>query len=463
MTDFDTIVIGAGAAGICAAGLLAREGQNVMLVEASPHLGGRGLAVDDQGFRVSLGGHLMEDPGSGLVRIAAELGHQIERGPISSDLAVWDHEAGRWGSIRDRYRNSNRDELAAVIDAIVSTPYADFDDWDDRPLRDWITQHTTDPGVIDMLEFITVLECMTERWYDHSASDNLYVRKLHYTEARKAGFSFWPVGGWDGMWTSLADAAKRFGADIVTGRRVNRVIVHDHKVSGVALASRSALPNAVFDEDVLTADAVISTLPVWNVLDILPLDVLPEWYIEQIRFLAQDKFRMALLGLQIAVEDPCPAIDRLELSTWLRTPSTTFAGFLFEQTAMDPATAPPGCHLYVMGAVVPPTLARDRAWARRSMALFEEDMKTMYPGFRHEVWQRRSLVLDPPFGVVQMPGLVGRYRPHWRAPNVEGLWFASETFRSRMIGTDRAARAALTVVEEMLGRRLWPLAEGWRY
>ncbi len=46
------------------------------------------------------------------------------------------------------------------------------------------------------------------------------------------------------------------------------------------------------------------------------------------------------------------------------------------------------------------------------------------------------------------------YRPHWRAPNVDGLYFASETFRSRGIGVDRASRAGLTVVEDILGKRL---------
>ena len=40
--------------------------------------------------------------------------------------------------------------------------------------------------MIDLFEFIAVLECMTEDWWDHSASDNLYVRKMHYTEKRMA-------------------------------------------------------------------------------------------------------------------------------------------------------------------------------------------------------------------------------------------------------------------------------------
>ena len=65
--------------------------------------------------------------------------------------------------------------------------------------------------------------------------------------------------------------------------------------------------------------------------------------------------------------------------------------------------------------------------------------------------------------MISKPYLVGQYRPDWKVPSVDGLYFASETFKSRMIGTDRAARAALTVVEDYLGRRLWPIEESWRY
>ena len=87
----------------------------------------------------------------------------------------------------------------------------------------------------------------------------------------------------------------------------------------------------------------------------------------------------------------------------------------------------------------------------------------MYPVLANPVWRRRHLVHNPSFGVIQKPGLVGVYRPHWRAPNVDGLYFASETFRSRGIGVDRASRAALTVVEDMLGKRLPGFENTWRY
>jgi hypothetical protein len=136
---------------------------------------------------------------------------------------------------------------------------------------------------------------------------------------------------------------------------------------------------------------------------------------------------------------------------------------MFDQSAMDPSCSPPGTHLHVMGSIIPGSKGRDREWCRDTMLAFERDIETMWPGFAKPIWRRRHLVFEPSFGVIQMPGLVGRYRPHWRAPNVEGLWFASETFRSRGIGTDRAARAALTCVEDYLGGRISTFGDGWRY
>ena len=463
MTKYDVAVIGAGAAGLAAAGLLAKEGKSVILLEKTGILGGRGLQVDDEGFRVSLGGHLVEDPGSGIVKIAKELGFDIEQGPMSSDMAVWDHENETWGSIRDRYTGANRAELKKVIKTIVETPYEDFDEWDDRPLRTWLAQHTSDEGVIDVFEYITVLESMTDNWYDHAASDALYTRKLHLGEAQKNGFSFWPVGGWDGMWNRFEQAVRRLGADVRMNTPVSRIVIENGDVKGVMVPVNGDLPNTDLQEEFIEAGAVISTLPVWYVLNIIPDGTLPLWYENQIRYLAQDKFRVSLLGLHIATEEPVPILDRLELSTWLHTPRARLPGFLFEQTSMDPSTAPDGVYLYSMGGVIPGSKGRDREYLRTTMDQFQADMEQMYPGFENSVWTRRSLIFDPPFGVIQMPMLVGKFRPHWQAPNIENLWFASETFNSRMIGTDRAARAALTCVEEYLGRRLWSLDDGWRY
>ena len=158
-----------------------------------------------------------------------------------------------------------------------------------------------------------------------------------------------------------------------------------------------------------------------------------------------------------------PVLDRRELSTWLHTPTAGVSGFMFEQTALDPSTAPEGKFLYVAGGMVPGARGRDDRYLREMFEKFERDLGTMIPGLAKPSWRRRHMVFEPSFGVIQKPGLVGVYRPHWRAPNVDGLYFASETFRSRGIGVDRAARAGLVVAEDILGRRLSGFEETHRY
>jgi len=463
MAKYDVVVIGAGAAGLSAGALLAKEGKRVVVLERAPYLGGRGSALTDEGYKLNVGGHLIEDSGSGLTKVFEHVGKRLIHGEVSKEMPVWDHEKGSWGSIRDRYAG-NKGELKKVITALMDTPYEELDRWDDKNLRQWITRYTTDQGVIDLFEFLAVLECLTDEWWDHSASDNLFVRKMHYEEKHMAAYSCWPGQGWDAMWQDLADAIVEHGGELRLGTGVDRVIIENREVKGVAVPRQPrVIPNEIFEEEVLEAPVVISTLPVWHVLNVVPEDELPDWYAGQIRFLAQDQFRVSWLGLYLATEEPVTMFDPRELSTWLRTPTTDTPGFMFDQSAMDPSTAPPGVHLHVMGGVIPGSRGRDKRYLREMFEKFEEGMVQMYPGFKNAIFRRRHLVFEPSFGVIQKPALVGTFRPHWRAPNIEGLYFASETFRSRGIGTDRAARAALTVVEDYLGRRLATFGDGWRY
>jgi phytoene dehydrogenase-like protein len=461
MAKVDVIVIGAGAAGLTAAALLAKEGRSVTVVEASPWLGGRGVALPEEGFKLNLGGHLLEDSGGGITKVFDYLGRKLIHGNSSSDMLVWDDAHGRWGSIRER-NSGDKTELKKVIKALLETPYEELDRWDDQPLRAWLAQHTSDQGVYDLFEFISVLECMTENWWDHSASENLICRKMHYEEAGRAAYSFWPGSGWDGLFADLHDAVIENGGEVLLNTPVETVIIEDGEVKGAMLAREKVLPNEIFEGEVLEADCVISTLPVWSVLRVVPESHLPDWYAAQIRFLAQDHLRISWLGLYMATKEPVHIHDERELATWLHAPTSRISGFFFNQTAMDPSTSPAGTNLYVCGGIIPGAGAHDREYVKEQFEAFEADLKTMYPGLKETYWRRRHLVHDPSFGVIQRPGLVGIFRPHWRAPNVDGLYFASETFRSRGIGVDRASRAGLTVVEDYLGRRL-DGDFGWHY
>jgi hypothetical protein len=72
------------------------------------------MAVPDDGFKVNVGGHLIEDPGSGLTKV-------FEHGATSAEMPVWDHEKQARGSARDRYSGSKA-ELKKVIKALIDTP-----------------------------------------------------------------------------------------------------------------------------------------------------------------------------------------------------------------------------------------------------------------------------------------------------------------------------------------------------
>jgi phytoene dehydrogenase-like protein len=459
MAKYDVVIIGAGAAGLSAGALLAKEGRSVLILEAGPYVGGRGVALGDEGFKINLGGHLLEDSGSGITKVFEHVGRKLVHGPASSDLVIWD---GRWKSIRELY-SADKQELKKVIDVLMETPYEDLDAWDDRPLREWMLQYTRHEGVIALWEFITVLEAITENWWDHSASDNLYMRKIHYSERKIAAYSFWPGQGWDGLFNDLHEAVIEHGGEVRVNAPVARVLIENEKVVGVAVAENRVLPNEIFEETLIEADCVISTLPCWAVLRIVPEQDLPDWYVAQIRHISQIEFRATWLGVYLATHEPVHAIDPRELATWLHTPNVPHAGFFFNMSAMDPSVAPPGTQLYVGGVDIPGEKVRDPKWMLRTMEQFEADLVEMYPGLAGAHWRRRHLVHEPGLGIIQKPNLVGRFRPHWRAPNVEGLYFASDTFKSRGVGVDRAARAAVTVVEEYLGRRLATFGDGWRY
>ena len=462
MARYDVVIIGAGAAGLSAGALLAKEGKSVLVLEASPWLGGRGVAVADEGFKINVGGHLVEDSGSGITKVFEHVGKELIHGPASSDMVIWNHEQGRWGSIRELY-SADKSELKKIINIVVETPYEDFDAWDDRTLREWMLQYTSHEGVIALWEFITVLEAITENWWDHSASDNLYMRKMHYSEKGVGGYSFWPGQGWDGMFQDLNDAVVENGGEVRLGTRASRVVIENGAVVGLAVTNPHVLPNEIFEETIVETDCVVSTLPVWNVLRVVPEQELPDWYVAQIKHLARIEFRATWLGVYLATKEPIHALDPRELATWLHTPNLAHAGFFFNMSAMDPSVAPEGTQLYVAGLDIPGEKVRDVKWMLNAQEQFERDLAIMYPGLEHAYWRRRHLVHEPGLGVIQKPNLVGRFRPHWRAPNVEGLYFASDTFRSRGIGVDRAARAGVTVAEDILGRRLATFGDGWRY
>lgn len=457
--SYDAIVVGGGAAGSVAAALLAKEGKRVLLLERDAGLAGRARYFDHEGYRLQWGPHLLEDPGSGLTAILRHLGRELVHGEPNDGMAIWDGDG--WREAAEVY-GSGRDELSRIAGEVAALDLDDLDRYDQTSLRSWLSARTSHEGVIGLFEFMAVLEGQTGAPEDHSASDNLFIRSLHLRERRKPGYSYCPVGGFEALFETVGAVAAEHGAVIRRQVSVESVAVERGRVRGVYVeVGERRMPNEFLPVELIESDAVILTLPVWQVQGLLPAGAVPGWYRDLMQRLTAPEARGSWIGFYAGVPEAPFAFSEQELAAWFQTPRTGKPGFGYIHSALDPGTAPAGEHLFVCGIACDLPDVSDRLTLARLMADFEADMEEMYPALRTSRWRVRHVITN--FGLKARPGLVGAMRPHNVVPGVEGLICGGDTFRGRSVGIDRAARSGLTCAELVLGRRIEGLEDTWRY
>jgi hypothetical protein len=452
----DVVVVGAGVGGLVCAILLAKEGKRVTLVEKQNYLGGRAMERRYKGHQIGLGSHLVEDPGDSLTRVCEQVGITLEHSERSDSMPFWND--GKWQKIQDYYGPGGKDDLKKCIDALMAMDYADIDNLDHLSLREWMARYTDAQGVYLVWEAISVLEQITTKWWEHSASENLYARKLHYTSKRTAGYSFWPMGGWDKLWTEMAQAFTGLGGELRLGATVEQVIVENGQVRGVALRAET---DGAGSETIFAEEVVVST-PVWGLTKLFEPGVIP-WDLEgRIKYLADNRNRACWLGYWIAAKEPVIAMTEREMASFMSTPRCGLPGFTLNFTGYDPGVSPPGEYLTCVGASFDATENYgDKAWYDRKYAELWADIEEMMPAAKGALWKKPHTVTT--YGVICKPGMVGAARPDMRVRGIEGLWLTGDTIRARGIGIDKAARAGISTTEAMLGRRLPAFADTIRY
>lgn len=453
----DVVVVGAGAAGLVCGCILARQGRKVAIVERHPYLGGRAMEHRFRGHQIGLSSHLVEDPGDSLTRACELVGVELEHSRRSDSMPFWDGD--RWMPIQDRYGGEAKRGLKRCIEALKATPFAELDTLDHLSLREWMSRHTRDEGVFEVWEAISVLEQITLQPWEHSASENLFARKLHYERKRTAGYSFWPMGGWEALWQRMARAFESLGGTLVQPARVERVLVRDRLVRGVQLRHPECRSRP---GEVLEAPQVVVNAPVWDLPGLFEPDVLPSDLLQRIELLADDRNRACWFGYWIAAEEPVIAMSELEMGSFFSTPRAGLPGYTLNFTGYDRDVSPAGEYLTCVGAAFDATRHHgDRAYYERKFRDLWLDIEDMLPAARGALWKKPHLVTT--YGVVCKPGLVGAVRPDALVRGVEGLYLTGDTTRARGIGVDKAARSGITSAETVLGSRLPAFADTVRY
>ncbi len=437
----DVAVIGAGVAGLSTAAILAAQGKKVVVVERERTLGGRSRHWRYRGHEIGLGSHLVEDPGDSLTRVCDLMGITMTHSERSDSMPFWDKKG--WKPIQEFYGGAAKAGLRSCIEALVETPYEELDRWDHASLREWMAQYTSDPGVYLVWEAISMLEQITTHPWEHSASENLYIRKLHYELKRTAGYSFWPIGGWVKLWEQMGEGIRKLGGEILQPVSVNRVIVENRAVKGLELSTG----------EILETENVVASTPVWNLPRLFDPGVLP-WDLEQrIDLLRKNQNRACWIGYWIAAKEPVIAMTEREMASFFATPRTGLPGFTLNFTGYDPSISPKGEYLTCVGAAFDAVAHYgDKAWLERKFQELWLDIEEMLPAAKGALWKKRHLVTS--YGVICKPGLVGAVRPDATVRGVDGLWLTGDTTRARGVGIDKAARSGITSAEAVLGTRL---------
>ncbi len=442
---YDVIIVGGGIAGCAAGALLVNEGKKVLLLEKADDVGGRCWSGDYKGYRLDLGGHLIED--GAVMAVFAKVGKELKVGPPGEGMSLW--KDGKWFDIRELYKNDKTD-MRKICTELIEMDWEELDKLDDVSLTDWIRARTDSEGILELFGNFGVLDFNIFTYDDVAASETLFLRKDNLVNKGMLGWSQYPIGGFRNLVSPLADVIREKGGEVRTGVTVSEVIIEDGIVKGVEIAGPTTLPNEFAEIEFIEAPSVICTLPMWDVLKVIPESKMPLWYVENIKRLMNHPD--CFFGFYAGVTEP---MMKRTTNGWLKAPRTGLPGWSLEPSAYDPSLAPEGEHLVTFGTGVADRVdwLRDRAWLKQKFAEFEADMEEFYPQLKTNcLWKKWYVVED--FALLEKPGYVGAHRPDISVPTVNGLYCASDTFRTRGIGVDASARSALTAVERILGKKL---------
>lgn len=454
---YEAIVIGGGIGGLGCAALLAKEGMKVLVLEKSSFLGGRAASFKYKDYLLDVGMHVMSlgdvSPTEELLRRVGARGHYV----WTEGLDFYTPEG--WKDITQCRRKSKEDDsdLKAIIQEILSMPKEALDALDDTSMKSWLNQRTDRKVVQDLFRMISW-------WYgisdtkDLAASEILYEIKRSLEKRHTLATGNQVVGGFKALIQPLKRAILERGGEIRTESEVNEVVIEKGEVKGVLVNQKAKIPEeikgkVVPEVEFISCPIVICALPMNRMFDIVPQEKLPRDFVEKVN---------QILSSQLGIYYGFAVGLKKEVSSSKRYYGTD--RFLFERipedmclhaeflSNFDSTYVPKGKQLFMTGYFG--ELGKMSGFEiKESLDDLVNILKVIFPEVMANVEWLVPWVFPRWMTVLAKPGLVGRNRIDSKAPGMEGLFFAAEGYRGRLMGINPACDSAMICAERILAEQ----------
>ncbi len=480
--SYDVIVIGAGFGGSACAGLIAKEGFRVLLLEKNNVAGGKAMSLSKNGFTYTAWvviGAPVQDNYYQRVLDELEVADLAELVVPGVQGSIYKNAAGEYTMLPDMPVGETDPN---VIFAWLEVPEHE------RPgaLEFFAEMTFMSPDRIAMLEGRSFASWLDEKSVPVSlrafltslCSDGMFMVPSDRLDAAEAisslqemflkGGGVFCKGGFGRVAEAYCQAVRRYGGTVQMGSRVERILVEDGGVRGVRTVN-----GRTYRASIVVSNAGIQP----TVLRYVGEDFFDGDYVEYVKSL---KPSYSLLGYRYFLSRP--VTDRpygvvfSNTSPWTSERLEKAArgeasreGVLYYEVPSnyDPTAAPPGKQLLMTGSFCPPDpdMSKDdiRAWADAG----EEILFAAFPELPDLIEDKdlyttksvsnatRDAVLPgvggETIGLGQEIGQTGTSKPSIEAP-IDGLYFVGADAGARGVGTQMAIASGIRVSEAVCER-----------
>jgi phytoene desaturase len=336
-TQFDVVVIGAGAGGLFTAARLAHRGYRTLVVERLDKVGGRASTDDIDGFKVNNGAIVIEVGGvtqQTCVEVGAAFDIREPKPPLLYRIGGKDVDVtgGGWGLLLGKLTRQGAKLVKGIGAARSDSGLPE----DEMSTADWVSRYTKNVGVHGIFRNMCASIFAV-------GSEDLPARVFLTYFTRKSAFKrfgFHPEGT-IGLWRSLAKSIESHGGQLWLSTPVVKVISDGATVTGVQVVRNG-------QSVTVNAPVVVSDIGPAATVKLLGEDNVPADYQDLVK---KGDRPTAMISVNFASQERLVnAPGMLSFATSRRL------AYIANFTDTCPEMAPPGWNLYVGTAVPKPSI-----------------------------------------------------------------------------------------------------------